>query len=140
MKTTAGIFIINEDGLVLVGHQTGSPVSGRTWTIPKGEVDPGEDSQTAAIRETAEEANVIVDPKKVTYIGKQKYKSGRKILEAFLYHVDNSDKLDLKCNSKCLDFRNMEIFEIDQFKWVTFEEAKLILHEAQVEILTSIKK
>ncbi|HSH31084.1 MAG TPA: NUDIX domain-containing protein [Candidatus Saccharimonadales bacterium] len=55
MKTThsAGGVVLNNDGLVLVVNQ-----DGRTWSLPKGHVDPGEELVAAAKREVYEESGI----------------------------------------------------------------------------------
>ncbi len=63
IKLTAGLAII-QNGTILLGHPTGSKWYG-TYSIPKGEVEEGEDLLTAAIRETREEVGLTIDPKDV---------------------------------------------------------------------------
>ena len=43
---------------VLLVHPSGSYNRNAPWSIPKGELDEGEDPETAARRETREEAGV----------------------------------------------------------------------------------
>jgi ADP-ribose pyrophosphatase YjhB (NUDIX family) len=63
IKLTAGLAII-QNGSILLGHPTGSKWYG-TYSIPKGEVEKGEDLLTAAIRETREEMGLTIDPKDI---------------------------------------------------------------------------
>jgi ADP-ribose pyrophosphatase YjhB (NUDIX family) len=63
IKLSAGLAII-QNGSILLGHPTGSKWYG-TYSIPKGEVEKGEDLLTAAIRETREEIGLSIDPKDV---------------------------------------------------------------------------
>ncbi len=54
MKTyTAGGVVIGPDGRVAVVSQHGT-----SWSLPKGHIDPGEDSLCAAIREVYEETGI----------------------------------------------------------------------------------
>ncbi len=55
MKHTysAGGVVINPDGLVLVVNQNSD-----SWSLPKGNIEPGEDEEAAARRETREESGV----------------------------------------------------------------------------------
>jgi predicted NUDIX family NTP pyrophosphohydrolase len=61
VKRSAGLLLFRtRDGVleVLLGHPGGPFFAGRddgVWTIPKGEVDPGEDELAAAHREFTEE-------------------------------------------------------------------------------------
>lgn len=63
IKLTAGLVII-QNGTILLGHPKGSKWH-ETYSIPKGEVEEGEDLLTAAIRETREEIGLTIDPKDV---------------------------------------------------------------------------
>ena len=49
----AGGVVIGEDGRVVVVNQNND-----SWSLPKGHIDPGEDAETAAKREIAEESGV----------------------------------------------------------------------------------
>ena len=60
IKLSAGLAIIQK-GTILLGHPSGSKWYG-TYSIPKGEVEEGEDLLTAAIRETREEVGLSIDP------------------------------------------------------------------------------
>lgn len=52
----AGGVVVNRDGKVLVlGHSDGA------WVFPKGHIEAGETSQTAALREVEEEAGVTAE-------------------------------------------------------------------------------
>lgn len=50
---SAGGVVVNDRGLVLVVSQHGA-----SWSLPKGHIDPGEDSLAAARREIYEESGV----------------------------------------------------------------------------------
>ena len=48
--------LINRDGRVFVGQRMDSTLE--AWQMPQGGIDPGEDAQTAAIRELGEETGI----------------------------------------------------------------------------------
>ncbi len=50
---TAGGVVISKKGKVLVVNQRG-----RSWSLPKGHIEEGEDAKTAAIREIEEETGI----------------------------------------------------------------------------------
>jgi len=50
---SAGGVVINEAGLILIVSQYG-----KSWSLPKGHLEPGEDALTAARREIYEESGV----------------------------------------------------------------------------------
>jgi len=143
-KTIAsGIFIVNKDNEVLICHPTNHLET--LWSIPKGKVESDENKIEAAIRETKEETNI--DLKKVDSmirLGPQKYVHNRKILYPYLVletlnpRIDFSS-FDIKCISKVSDDRG-DFPEMDDFKWVSFDEAKKLLHYTQVPCIDEIQK
>jgi len=63
-RPCAGIMLINGTGRVFVGRRSDSTLD--AWQMPQGGIDPGEDPETAALRELGEETGV--SPDKVTLI------------------------------------------------------------------------
>ncbi|MDJ0907623.1 MAG: NUDIX hydrolase [Woeseiaceae bacterium] len=56
----AGAVVLDSERVLLVRQSTGHSLEG-LWTIPWGQLDPGESPSAAAIRETAEEGGVVVE-------------------------------------------------------------------------------
>jgi 8-oxo-dGTP pyrophosphatase MutT (NUDIX family) len=83
MVTTYGLFVINSRGELLCVHPTNHAVD--YWSIPKGLMEDGETPLMAAIRETFEETNLKIDPKKgvIIELASQAYNSRRKVLKSF---------------------------------------------------------
>jgi len=54
-RPCVGIALFNKDGKVFVGERIDTPGS---WQMPQGGIDEGEDRQTAALRELAEETGI----------------------------------------------------------------------------------
>lgn len=141
---SAGIFFLNNEHKLLVGHPTGHKPN--FWSIPKGKLDKGETSYDAALRETWEETNVDLGEVTAMYeLDTIKYKSKKKKLKPFVVFEDenrkiDSSKFDLKCNSfvGIHSKWNAGLPEMDDFKWITLEEAKDVLHQAQIECLETI--
>jgi putative (di)nucleoside polyphosphate hydrolase len=59
-RPCAGFMLVNADGLVFVGERI-DPTAHGFWQMPQGGIDPGEDPQTAALRELAEETGIGPD-------------------------------------------------------------------------------
>ncbi|CAI8235276.1 MAG: RNA pyrophosphohydrolase [Planktomarina sp.] len=55
-RANVGIMVINQEGLVFVAQRLDHYSD--AWQMPQGGVDPGEDTQTAAIRELEEETGI----------------------------------------------------------------------------------
>lgn len=59
-RPCAGFMLVNVSGLVFVGQRKEKRALG-AWQMPQGGIDPGEDPQTAALRELEEETGVSPD-------------------------------------------------------------------------------
>ncbi|MEG3122660.1 RNA pyrophosphohydrolase [Sphingomonas sp. GB1N7] len=58
-RPCAGIMLLNRDGQVFVGQRLDATVE--AWQMPQGGIDPGEDPETAALRELGEETGIAPD-------------------------------------------------------------------------------
>ncbi len=141
MIIAAGLFLIRKDNKFLVGHPTRHKAT--FWSIPKGKVEEGEENILAAVRETQEECNVDVSNWSVVHnLEPVKYTKTKKILYPFVLferqNVFDFDKFELKCNSFVPEDKG-GFPEMDDFKWVTIEEGRSLLHETQVACLDKIE-
>ncbi|MEU9835965.1 (deoxy)nucleoside triphosphate pyrophosphohydrolase [Streptosporangium sp. NPDC048047] len=59
-KVVVGAAILDGDGRLLAAQRAEPPELAGGWELPGGKVDPGEDDQTALVRECLEELGVIV--------------------------------------------------------------------------------
>lgn len=57
-RPCAGFMLVNRAGLVFVGQRI-DPSAHGFWQMPQGGIDPGEDIQTAALRELEEETGIV---------------------------------------------------------------------------------
>lgn len=141
----AGVFIIQKSGKVLICHPTNHPSN--VWSIPKGKVEDGETLMNAAIRETFEETNIDLTQLKdfeLRYIGDEAYRHGKKILSGFMFlerqeSTFDWDSIELRCDSMVPEEEG-GFPEMDDFKWVEIKDAKELLHETQVKILSKIEE
>jgi 8-oxo-dGTP pyrophosphatase MutT (NUDIX family) len=139
----AGLFIVRKDGKLLVAHPTNHKPN--FWSIPKGKVEDNETFLEGALRETFEETNLeLSDNNNFTIYPMQSvnYSHKKKILYPFLFlEKTNSkfkwDEVELKCNSNVPDERG-GFPEMDEFKWVTLDEARELLHNTQVACIDKI--
>ena len=58
-RPCVGIMLINREGLIFGAQRIDSEIP--AWQMPQGGIDPGEDAQTAALRELVEETGVTPD-------------------------------------------------------------------------------
>jgi predicted NUDIX family NTP pyrophosphohydrolase len=87
MTTSAGLVLFRErdDGVleVLLGHM-GGPFWARkdagAWSIPKGELEPGEEPRAAALREFAEELGQAAPGGDLLELGEIRQKAGKRVI------------------------------------------------------------
>jgi 8-oxo-dGTP pyrophosphatase MutT (NUDIX family) len=138
----AGIFLVNMNREILVGHPTGHHPD--FFSIPKGKVEEGETTLEAAIRETYEETNVKLyrDLHGFIDLGTQVYNHKKKEIRLYA-HLENRisrwDQFDIRCNSNVPEERG-GFPEFDSFMWMSFDEAKTKLHNTQVRGLIELEK
>jgi len=142
MIKTAGIFLIRNDHHMLIGHPTKHKPE--VWSIPKGQVEENENIIAAAIRETFEETNIDVSDYKVIYeLEPAPYPKMKKILYGVvLFESENPFNFhlfDIKCNSN-VPLELGAFPEMDEFKWVSFDEAEHLVHAAQINCIQQIKE
>lgn len=124
MKQSAGTLLYREgpQGLeVLLVHPSGWYNKKKPWSIPKGLPDAGEDLESAARRETREEAGV--EAGELHELGSIDYsKSGKKV-HAF------AGPAPADAAPRCASW------EVDQARFVTLAEARTLLHPEQAPFL-----
>lgn len=128
---------------VLLAHP-GGPYWGRrdegAWSIPKGELEPGEEPLAAAQREFEEETGVIPGgPFLELPIVKQK---AGKIVHAWAFEGD-CDPARIRSNTFTMEFppgsgRIAEFPEIDRAEFFSVEEARRKINPAQVPLIEAL--
>lgn len=104
------------------------------WSIPKGELEPGEDPLAAARREFGEELGMTPPASKATSLGQVKQKSG-KVVHAWAVEGD-VDVASVRGNTVDLEWpprsgRVVAFPEIDRAAWVDPAVARKRLNPAQ---------
>ncbi|MBB3878563.1 RNA pyrophosphohydrolase [Sphingomonas pseudosanguinis] len=116
-RPCAGVILMNRDGRVFVGQRIDSTLE--AWQLPQGGIDPGEDAETAALRELFEETGVTADkveliaraPRELTYdlpedmigkVWKGKWRGQRQ--SWFLYRFLGEDS-DVRIETEHPEFR-----------------------------------
>lgn len=144
-RTSAGIVLYRgcADGTVevLLGHM-GGPYWARkeagAWTIPKGEVEPGEDLLAVARREFREELGVSVPTGDLTDLGEIRQSSG-KTVRAWAVKGD-LDATAIVSNTFDLEWppksgRIQTFPEIDRAAWFDLESAHSVIVHGQRPLL-----
>lgn len=140
----AGVFIINKNNKVLICHPTNNKPN--VWSIPKGKVEALETYVDACVRETFEETNIDLSAykDKLIMLDSVNYSHKKKMLIPFVLFENDCQYLDLslvtiQCNSNVPKERG-GFPEMDEYKWVTIDDARKLLHDTQVACLDKIKK
>lgn len=140
MKTTSGIFLINKNNELLIGHPTHHPE--KFWSIPKGEFEYPSNPFQEALRELNEETNVLLSSNlKYHTLDPKIYKSNKKILHSFIIFESENEldlsKFNLKCNS-FFKYKDRMLPEFDKIKWTSTKKAIDLVHESQKDQLKHI--
>lgn len=149
-KTSAGLLCyrhVQDRVEVLIVHPGGPFFEGReegVWTLPKGELDPGEEPLDAAFREFAEETGFPApDRSTILELGTIRQKSG-KIVHGYAVRHDVdpgtlvSGTFELEWPRKSGRIEHFP--EVDRAAWTTPEHAATLLNPAQVDFLTRLKE
>ncbi len=125
MKHSAGVLLYRwrqGELEVLLVHPSGPYNRRAPWSIPKGELDPGEDPQQAAVRETEEETGLRPAGKLIP-LGQVRYRKSRKQITAFAALAP--EEREPRCAS----------WEVDQAQFLPVEEALRRIHPDQAPLI-----
>jgi predicted NUDIX family NTP pyrophosphohydrolase len=145
-KTSAGILLYRGKGdslEVLLVHPGGpfwSKKDEGAWSIPKGELDEGEDSRACALRELEEEigSSLGLAPEHLTELGEVQLKSGKRV-HGWAAEGD-FDPATLRSNTFAIEWpprsgNEREFPEVDRAEWFAPEQARLKINPAQADFL-----
>jgi 8-oxo-dGTP pyrophosphatase MutT (NUDIX family) len=136
MNVSCGTLVVDGAGRLLICHVTGTP----KWDIPKGLLDPGEDTLTAAMRELDEEAGLAFDRARFEDLGRFPYRRDKSL---HLYKVEVGDELPDLGHLACRSFFPHHVTgeptpETDGFRWATREEMAKLCWPRMAERLLSL--
>lgn len=145
-KTSAGILLYRGEGdslEVLLVHP-GGPFWAKkdegSWSIPKGELEEGEESRTCALRELEEEigSSLGLAPEQLSELGEVRLKSGKRV-QGWAAEGD-FDPASLHSNTFSMEWpprsgKQREFPEVDQAEWFVPEQARLKINPAQAAFL-----
>ena len=145
-RVSAGIVLHRSTGNgfeVLLVHPGGPFFAAKdlgAWSIPKGEVEEGEDLLAVAVRELAEETGLTVTGPFVP-LGQVRQKAG-KIVHAWAVRGD-ADPRALRSNTFELEWpphsgRRRTFPEVDRAEWFDLAEARRRINPAQVAVLDAL--
>lgn len=146
-RSSAGILLFqqSDDGLVVLLAHPGGPFwrnrDDGAWSIPKGELAPGESAEAAARREFAEETGMTPEGNLLP-LGAIRQRGGKQV-EAFALEGD-FDVEALRCNHFEMEWPprsgTLASFpEIDRMAWFSMPEARRRILSGQVELLDRLE-
>lgn len=147
-RVSAGLILyrIGPAGLeVLIAHM-GGPLWARKergWSIPKGEIDPGEEPLAAARREFWEEVGIEPPTGAPIHLGEITQRSGKRVL-AFAMEGDlnPADQASITCKLEWppKSGQIIEIPEVDRVEWVSPATAKNLVIEGQIPLFEKMER
>jgi predicted NUDIX family NTP pyrophosphohydrolase len=145
-KTSAGILLYrgNGDSLEVLLVHPGGPFWSKkdegAWSIPKGELDEGEESRACALRELEEEIGSALGlvPERLIELGEVRLKSGKRV-QGWAAEGD-FDPVGLRSNTFTMEWpprsgKEREFPEVDRAEWFAPEQARRKLNPAQAAFL-----
>ena len=146
-KVSAGLLLyrIRDERIEVLLVHPGGPFWAKkdlgSWTIPKGEIVPGEDPLAAATREFEEELG-FTPQGKLLPLGMVSQKGGKNV-HAWAVECDCSPEA-LKSNTFTIEWpphsgRVQEFPEVDRAEFFGMEEAKKKINPAQVKLLLALE-
>lgn len=137
-KSSAGLLLYRQPLQVFLVHPGGpfwATKDEGSWSIPKGEFEPGEDPLAAAQREFTEETGFTAAGKFIL-LTPLKQKSG-KIVHAWAVQFDCDAA---RITSNTFVFKGREFPEIDRAGWFTLEEANKKILPGQAGFLEQLQR
>lgn len=147
-KKSAGLLLFRETvrGLEVLLAHPGGPFFAKKdlghWTIPKGEIDDGEDALAAAHREFREETGFDVLGPEIS-LGTVTQKNG-KLVRAWAVCGD-ADCRQLRSNEFEMEWprgsgRMQSFPEVDRAEWFDLDEARRKIKPAQAKFLDELER
>lgn len=147
-RVSAGLILYRTgpSGLqVLIAHM-GGPLwakKERGWSIPKGEIDPGEEPLDTARREFREEVGIEPPPGAPIHLGEVTQKSGKRVLAwAIEGDLNPFDQVSVTCRIEWppKSGKTIEIPEVDRVEWVAPATAKNLVNKAQAPFFDRLER
>jgi predicted NUDIX family NTP pyrophosphohydrolase len=142
MKVSGGIVLYRrKPELEILLLHSGGPFYARkddgAWSIPKGEIEPGENALAAAWREYEEETGFAPVPREPAIALAPLRVTASKVLHAWLVEGD-ADPAELR--SGTFEWKGRLFPEADRAAWFTLEQAKVKMFSGQTPLLEQIQR
>lgn len=144
--TSAGILLYRRrgDSLELLLVHPGGPFWAKkdegAWSIPKGEIDAGEEPRACALRELEEElgSSLGLVPEDLSELGSVRQRSG-KVVHAWAAEAE-FDPSELRSDTFAMEWpprsgRRREFPEVDRAEWLAPAVARAKINPAQADFI-----
>jgi len=148
-KHSAGILLYRVNGggpeflLVHPGGPFWKKRDDGAWTIPKGQIEDGEDPRDCALRELGEELGAAPElaPRELVELGSIRQRAG-KVVEAWAAEAE-FDPASLASNTFSLEWpprsgQERQFPEVDRAEWFGVEQARRKILPAQADFLDRV--
>ena len=130
--TTPELLIVHMGGPFWKNKDAGA------WSIPKGELEEGDDPLAVALREFEEELGTQAPDVELVDLGEVRQAGGKRVV-VFAGESD-FDANDIRSNTFTIEWpprsgEQQEFPEVDRAAWVSADEARVKLVKAQVEFV-----
>lgn len=149
MKESAGLLLYQDDyGLKVLLVHPGGPFFARkdegVWSVPKGELEQGEDPLKRAIIEFEEETGQKINTDNFIPLGEIRQKGGKKVT-TWAFKGSWSADQTIKSNTFKIEFpprsgQFKEFPEVDKAKLFDLETARQKINPAQIPFLQKLEQ
>ena len=114
-----------------------------SWSIPKGEYEPGEEPLQVALREFEEETGNVIQVNAFIELTPVKLKSG-KVISAWAIQ-NNFEQSFISSNLFSMEWppksgRQQQFAEVDKAEWFGMQEAAIKINAGQLPLLVELEK
>lgn len=128
--TAGGVVLRQENGEWLIALEQQIKMNGKGWCIPKGHVEAGEDLETAAKREIAEEVGVTEFASFEYLVEKQRESLKKHEWKIIHYFLAVTNQIELN---------SQDVEKIHVAKWFPFFSDLPLVFEEQREVIETVK-
>ena len=130
------LFLVHPGGPFFANRNEG------VWSIPKGEVEEGEDLLAAAARELSEEVGITVDPAAALPLGSVRRRDG-KVVHAWALGVAEDLAISVRSNSFEMEWpphsgRRQSFPEVDRISYFKVATARRKILPAQLPFIEEL--
>lgn len=119
------VVVVLTDGNVFLAVK---PTNINYWECPKGQIDSGESTDNAAVREFKEETNITINKSKLEPVGMFPFHSSKKIF-VYIYRMDTLPSVSsMRCDSMTSAYGD-PVPEVESYRYVKLKDYRKLRYE-----------